>query len=385
MRWVGSSTSATRTRRGAALRAALDLAGADLRLTVELLVQLAAVEYVLGRRREALELAERAEPIAEQVGDSALLALAVGAVAFFEGDLTGEIQSARFERAIALEEEAGTHIGEDSAAYDYGQELLDAWELEPARAIFQRLVATARADGHGDTGASIWTTWPSSSCVPAISPPPRRSPTRPSTSLPRSGARRPRFTPCSGWAGSRGCGATSMRHASRANGRSAWPPTRTASRGEPGSRSATWRARSSTTTRRGRTSTRPNPATGELPPERPVVHVPEMVEVLAALGRTDEARAKLAPFADRAAQLRRRWALARAAHCRGLILAADGDLEQPRARWRTPSRKLSTTVGRCRWDGRCSHSDRCSVDAATRQMPGAASNAPSHCSTRPAQ
>ena len=43
-----------------------------------------------------------------------------------------------------------------------------------------------------------------------------------------------------------------------------------------------------------------NPATGELPPERPVVHVPEMVEVLAALGRTDEARAKLAPFADRA-------------------------------------------------------------------------------------
>ena len=36
---------------GAALRAALDLAGSDLRLTVELLVQLAAVEYILGRRR----------------------------------------------------------------------------------------------------------------------------------------------------------------------------------------------------------------------------------------------------------------------------------------------------------------------------------------------
>ena len=70
-----------------------------------------------------------------------------------------------------------------------------------------------------------------------------------------------------------------------------------------------------------------DPATGELPPERPVVHVPEMVEVLAALGRTDEARAKLEPFADRAAALDRRWALARAAHCDGLILAAEGDLE----------------------------------------------------------
>ena len=69
-----------------------------------------------------------------------------------------------------------------------------------------------------------------------------------------------------------------------------------------------------------------DPATGELPPERPVVHVPEMVEVLAALGRTQEARAKLAPFATRAAELGRRWALARAAHCRGLILAAEGDL-----------------------------------------------------------
>ena len=68
-----------------------------------------------------------------------------------------------------------------------------------------------------------------------------------------------------------------------------------------------------------------DPNTG-LPPERPVVHVPEMVEVLAALGRSDEARAKLVPFADRAAALHRRWALARAAHCNGLILAAEGDL-----------------------------------------------------------
>ena len=310
---------------GAALRAALDLAGSDLRLTVELLVQLAAVEYILGRRREALELAEGAEPIAEQVGDSALLALVVGAVAFFEGDLTGEIQSARFERAIALEEEAGTHTGEDSAAYDYGQELLDAWELEPARAIFQRLVATARADGHGTLAqyldnlafvelcagnlAAAWTLAHEAVDL--------------ATQIGRTTTEVYALFRLGWIEGLRGnvdaarvaC-ERSLRLAADANGF-----TRGArlSLGYLESSlehyDTAWAYLDPS-----------NPATGELPPERPVVHVPEMVEVLAALGRTDEARAKLAPFADRAAQLRRRWALARVAHCRGLILAADADL-----------------------------------------------------------
>jgi ATP/maltotriose-dependent transcriptional regulator MalT len=70
-----------------------------------------------------------------------------------------------------------------------------------------------------------------------------------------------------------------------------------------------------------------NSATGEQPLARPVVHVPEMVEVLAQLGRTEDARARLTPFAARAAELNRRWALAAAAHCEGLILVAEGDLD----------------------------------------------------------
>jgi DNA-binding CsgD family transcriptional regulator len=53
----------------------------------------------------------------------------------------------------------------------------------------------------------------------------------------------------------------------------------------------------------------------------------EIVEVLAGLGRTDEARQRLEPFAARASALPRPWAIARAAHCTGLVLAAEGDLD----------------------------------------------------------
>jgi hypothetical protein len=101
------------------------------------------------RRGDALRLAERAEVIAERLGDTALLAHALGSVAFFEGDLTGVIATARYERALGLEARAGSHIGDDSAAFDHGQQPLDVWPLEQARVIFERLVTTARVGGHG--------------------------------------------------------------------------------------------------------------------------------------------------------------------------------------------------------------------------------------------
>jgi ATP/maltotriose-dependent transcriptional regulator MalT len=69
-----------------------------------------------------------------------------------------------------------------------------------------------------------------------------------------------------------------------------------------------------------------NPLTGIVSPLRPVVAVPEQVEVLVGLGRTGEARALLEPYEERATALARTFALARVAHCRGLILAAEGDL-----------------------------------------------------------
>jgi DNA-binding CsgD family transcriptional regulator len=58
--------------------------------------------------------------------------------------------------------------------------------------------------------------------------------------------------------------------------------------------------------------------------------VPDEVEALVALGRTDEAQRLLGPFAKQAAALDRPWALAAAGRCRALLQAAAGDLEAAR-------------------------------------------------------
>ncbi len=53
---------------------------------------------------------------------------------------------------------------------------------------------------------------------------------------------------------------------------------------------------------------------------------PDRIESLVALGELDQAEAVLETFEDRAGRLDRAWALASAARCRGLVLAARGDL-----------------------------------------------------------
>ncbi|HXJ64348.1 MAG TPA: AAA family ATPase [Actinomycetota bacterium] len=55
--------------------------------------------------------------------------------------------------------------------------------------------------------------------------------------------------------------------------------------------------------------------------------VPDQVEALVALGDLDGAEAVLDRFEERAARLDRAWALATGARCRGLLLAARGDME----------------------------------------------------------
>ena len=55
--------------------------------------------------------------------------------------------------------------------------------------------------------------------------------------------------------------------------------------------------------------------------------VPDDVEALVALGRPEEARRVLAPFADRAAALDRPWAMGATGRCRALLHAAAGELE----------------------------------------------------------
>ena len=69
-----------------------------------------------------------------------------------------------------------------------------------------------------------------------------------------------------------------------------------------------------------------DPRTGSVTPQRPLIHFPEFVEVLVGLGRLDEARDRLDPYEERSVELDRTFAIARVAHCRGLILAAEDDL-----------------------------------------------------------
>ena len=69
-----------------------------------------------------------------------------------------------------------------------------------------------------------------------------------------------------------------------------------------------------------------DPRTGIVTPQRPVVHIPELIEVLVGLGRLHAAREHLEPYEERAVALDRTFAIARVAHCRSLILAAEGDL-----------------------------------------------------------
>jgi DNA-binding CsgD family transcriptional regulator len=54
--------------------------------------------------------------------------------------------------------------------------------------------------------------------------------------------------------------------------------------------------------------------------------VPDEVEALIATGELDEAAGLLDPFEERAARLDRAWGMATGARCRGLLLAAAGDL-----------------------------------------------------------
>jgi DNA-binding CsgD family transcriptional regulator len=65
----------------------------------------------------------------------------------------------------------------------------------------------------------------------------------------------------------------------------------------------------------------------ELAAGEPYSEIFGAVEALAALGRLQEARSLLGPWEERSRALGRRWAVAAAAHARGTILAADGDLE----------------------------------------------------------
>ena len=314
----------------AALREALDLAH-DAALRVEVLVQLAATHYSLdsleSNDEPASAYAEEALRIAEGTGDARLLAKALSAAAFFQSSVTGDVPEERFRRAIALEEQAGVDpAGDTSALADYGQTMLETWDLVRAREIFERLVAMARADNR----ASLAEHLDHLAFVELSAGNLDRAETLAREAVDVASQTGRAVTEVYalfrlGWIeGLRGDVDAARRSCDRSQ--------RLASQTcgfERGARLSLGYLESSLEDYPAAwlLLDPANPATGEVTPDRPVVHVAEMVEVLAALGRTSDARARLERFADRATTLRRGWAMARVAHCRALILTAEGDLE----------------------------------------------------------
>ena len=304
-------------------RLAEDHSGDDHRLRVRALIWLAG--GFVGNAN-ALAFAEEAIRVAEQATDPVALALALLAHAQVRCFLSGEILTESYERALALAESAGDDEVAAQAAREHASQLVDAWELDPAREILERSIARERA--HEDSAVT-------------------------------SELEELAFVEL--WAGNLDRAAELVQEAVEiaaqggrvhsemiARFRRGWVEALRGNLNEARSdcaRSLRLAERSSGFVRGARLTLGylesalenyeaawsyldpENPLTGSMPPGRPVVHVPESVEVLVALGRTDEARRWLEPFEERAEALNRVWAIAAAAHCRSLILAAEGDLD----------------------------------------------------------
>ena len=303
---------------------ALAAAGDDARIGSLILSYRAGVLGV-DDPAETERYAEEAVALAERADDAHALAEAVSMLAHLRYVRSGQVQTELLQRAIALEESLGRVSYEAGPTEEYGQQLLDAWEIDAARGIFERLLMAARAADdvavtfplrHLAHVEQIGGNWGRAAAL-----------AREAVDVAAQGGRLNaeiwalfRLGEIEGLRGAvesaRDACHRSLRLAEQTGG---W--TR-------GARLALGYLESALENYAAAWSylDPANPKTGMLGPERPVVHVAEAVEVLAALGRTEEARALLQPFVQSAAALSRSWALAGAAHCRGLILAAAGDL-----------------------------------------------------------
>ena len=131
----------------ALFRSVLEHAGDDDRLRVDALRWLAGGFGTTIGPDEGLVYAEQAIRVAERLGDPLVLARALLALAQARYFLTGEILTERYERAAALAESAGDEDVASQAASEYADVLMDSWEFDRARDIFERLRLPAPCQG----------------------------------------------------------------------------------------------------------------------------------------------------------------------------------------------------------------------------------------------
>ena len=304
---------------------ALEHAGNDARLRVDALGWLAG-GFWASEPEEALGYAEAAVRFADRDGDPLVLAIALGALAHTRYMLSGEIETEVYERAIALAQSTGD-VKETAEAWgEYAGTLLDSWELDRGREILEWLVDQARTRDDSEVTGRL----EQLAFIELFAGNLDRAAELASeaVAVAEQGGRLNSEMYALfrlGWIealrgdveAARELCARSERIAEQSSGfvRGA-RLTLGYLESALGNHDAAWRYLDPA-----------NPLTGTMPPGRPVLHVAESVEVLAALGRSDEARAMLEPFAERAEALDRVWAIALTAHCRSLICAAEGDLD----------------------------------------------------------
>jgi len=308
-------------------RLVLEHAGDDDRLRVDALYWLASGSFAARvSSEEGLALAEEAIRVAERTTDALTLALALMALAVARYFVNGEILTEVSERAAALAESVGDDDAAARAALEHAFVLLDSWELDRARETLERTIARQRAREDSEVSGQL-----EALAFVELG----------AGNLDRAAVLAEEAVAVAAQGGR-------VNSEMVALFRLGWVE---ALRGDL-ERARSYCARSLRLAEQGSGSVRgarltlgylesalenyesawsyldpANPLTGSMPPGRPVVHVPESVEVLVALGRTGEARELLEPFEERANALNRVWAIAATAHCRSLILGAEGDLE----------------------------------------------------------
>ena len=303
----------------------------------------------------ALDAAAEAVRIAERSGDPLILSVALRETAETHYRITGEIRRDMSERAIALAAPLEDDVTWVCAVIAHANTLVDAWELDEARQLLHVLIARNRSRGSADLAGELDLLAMAELYAGNL---------RAALPLAREAVE---------LAGQTGRLDTELYNAARLG----WiegllgdveRARRTCDRAIRLAEQGAGYVRIARLSRGYLESSLEeydtafayldpaDPRTGIVTPRRPLVHIPELIEVLVELGRLDEARDRLDPYEQRSIELDRTYAIARSAHCRGLLLAAEGDSPAPRRPRRAPSPSTPNTAGRCISGDRCSRS-----------------------------